>query len=270
MTIDKKCALALALCFFAFQTSAQQPYQMLDAKLLPGWRTDDGTHLAGLHLELGTGWKTYWRSPGETGIPPIFDWTESSNISSIEVEWPSPMIFTQAGARSIGYSGQVTLPLRVTPENIGQPVRIVGNIDLGVCSDDLCVPVPLSVSGYLPSTSFDIDPHISAALASLPLSGNEASVKDVSCRVQPVDDELQLDVEIALPRSYGREIAVVETGNPAILVESRHNMVKGNSLRTQVRLYHMEGRAFGLDRSRLRITVLGGPHAVEIIGCSAS
>ena len=270
MTINKKCALALAFCFFSFVASAQQPYQMVDAKVLPGWRTDDGTHLAGLHLELETGWKTYWRLPGEAGIPPVFDWTKSRNISSIDVEWPSPMVFTQAGTRSIGYSGQVTFPLRITPKNVQEPIEIVGNIDLGVCSEDLCVPVPLAVVEYLPSTSFDIDPQISAALASLPLSGSEASASDVTCRIQPVDDEFQLDVEIALPRSNGSEIAIVETGNPAILVEPRLNTVEGNSLRTQVRLYHIEGRAFGLDRSRMRITILGGPHAVEFMGCSAS
>ncbi|HCX68676.1 MAG TPA: hypothetical protein DHK64_14410, partial [Rhodobiaceae bacterium] len=57
---------------------------------------------AGLHLELSKGWKTYWRSPGEVGIPPSIDWAGSENIENVEFLWPAPERFTAFGIENFG------------------------------------------------------------------------------------------------------------------------------------------------------------------------
>jgi DsbC/DsbD-like thiol-disulfide interchange protein len=102
------------------------PPQIVHAELRPGWQTEDGTHLAALHLRLAEGWKTYWRVPGDAGIVPQFDWSRSQNTASVRARWPRPMIFSQNGYRSIGYEGELVLPLEVVPQQAGKPVALQG------------------------------------------------------------------------------------------------------------------------------------------------
>jgi DsbC/DsbD-like thiol-disulfide interchange protein len=61
------------------------------------------SYLAGIEVVLADGWKTYWRMPGDAGVPPTFDWTGSSNAASIEVLYPAPMRFSEPAAETIGY-----------------------------------------------------------------------------------------------------------------------------------------------------------------------
>ena len=79
----------------------------------------DGVVLrAGLELRLKPGWKTYWRYPGDSGMPPQFKFDGSENVKSVDVLWPAPKRFAEAGGNAIGYSGHVILPLhsrRKTP-----------------------------------------------------------------------------------------------------------------------------------------------------------
>ena len=49
--------------------------------------------LIGIEVKLHQGWKTYWRSPGESGMPPKLDFDESSNLKSSNLEWPAPSRF---------------------------------------------------------------------------------------------------------------------------------------------------------------------------------
>ena len=68
-----------------------------------GWQMQNGHHMAGLSLQLAPDWKTYWRAPGEAGIPPLFDWSGSTNVQSVRVHWPSPVVFHLNGMQTIGY-----------------------------------------------------------------------------------------------------------------------------------------------------------------------
>ena len=71
---------ALAISSLSTTISADDLDDILQVELRPGWRRDDGTHIAALQISLAPGWKTYWRQPGDTGIPPKFDFTGSSNL----------------------------------------------------------------------------------------------------------------------------------------------------------------------------------------------
>ena len=67
----------------------------------------------GLEYKLNAGWKTYWQSPGEGGFPQEIDWSNSKNIDSVELEWPTPEIFEILGMKSIGYSNNVIFPIKI-------------------------------------------------------------------------------------------------------------------------------------------------------------
>ncbi|MGR3804351.1 protein-disulfide reductase DsbD domain-containing protein [Marinibacterium profundimaris] len=234
-------------------------------EVIDGGATDRGTHLAGLRLTLAPGWKTYWRSPGDAGIPPQFDWRGSDNLRAVAMSWPAPHAFDQSGLRSIGYKGSVVLPLELTPAQAARPIRLRGLIDLGVCSD-VCIPAQLEVDAAL-TPDAPRSSAIAAALAARPYSAAEAGVTSVTCTLAPSDDGLQITARIAMPPAGGTEVAVIEPGNPQIWASETETRRDGQTLTATGELIHAEGGAFALDRSRLRLTVLGERYAVDIRGC---
>lgn len=248
---------------------AQDLSDIVSADLLPGWRSADGTHMAGLEIRLAPGWKTYWRAPGDAGIPPQFDWRASRNLSGVEVSWPVPERVDQAGMITIGYSGTLVLPLRLTPKRSGSDISLTGEVNLGVCQD-VCIPVDLKVSTVLPSAATSRDPRIAAALADRPDTQTEAGVTGVSCTIAPGQDgALKLTAEMRLPHTGSHEMAVIETDNPQVWVAPAQTTRTGNSLVAETELMHVEGHAFALNRKGIRITVLGGAQMVDIKGCPA-
>jgi DsbC/DsbD-like thiol-disulfide interchange protein len=96
-------------------------------------------HRAGIEIRLAPGWKTYWRYPGDSGIPPRFDFSSSNNVKTVTVRYPAPQRLTDVGGTSIGYKQDVIFPLEVVPENAGKPVTLSLRIDYAVC-EKLCVP----------------------------------------------------------------------------------------------------------------------------------
>ena len=83
----------------------------------------------GVHVRLGPGWKIYWKSPGDAGVPPEFDWSASSNLAVAEVQWPVPHRASILGVESVGYTGEVLFPVRVQLEDpdfdTGAELRLV-------------------------------------------------------------------------------------------------------------------------------------------------
>jgi DsbC/DsbD-like thiol-disulfide interchange protein len=99
---------------------------------------------AGIEIKLQPGWKTYWRYPGDSGVPPRFDFAGSDNLASAEVLYPAPHAFTDETGTSIGYKERVVFPVRVTPRDPAKPVRLKLKLDYAVC-EKLCVPAEGSV-----------------------------------------------------------------------------------------------------------------------------
>ncbi|RUO22614.1 cytochrome C biogenesis protein [Aliidiomarina iranensis] len=102
-----------------------------------------------LQVELEGEWKTYWRSPGEGGIPPSWDWAPSTNVSSIDWQWPIPSRFVVAGIETLGYQGSTAFPLTVHVENWHEPVALAGVLTMSSCTN-ICVltdfPIDLSLN----------------------------------------------------------------------------------------------------------------------------
>jgi len=96
---------------------------------------------AGVEIRLDPGWKTYWRDPGDSGVPPTLDFSGSDNVKSVTVLWPAPERFPDgAGGHSIGYLSHLILPLRVAPEDPAKQASLRLKLGYAVCGT-LCVPV---------------------------------------------------------------------------------------------------------------------------------
>jgi len=111
-------------------------------RLIAGAASDNGvarTLRAGVEIKLAGGWKTYWRYPGDSGVPPHFEFGRSQNVRSIAVAWPAPHTLADGEGRSIGYEGGVTFPLRITAIDPGKPVIVRLDLDYAVCGK-VCVP----------------------------------------------------------------------------------------------------------------------------------
>src|ERR1700760_2098394 len=92
---------------------------------------------AGMEIRLAPGWKTYWRYPGDSGVPPRFDFGGSSNVQQVTVLWPIPHGFSDGSGQSIGYKGGVVLPLQVQPKDPTKPVTVRLKGDYAIC-EKLC------------------------------------------------------------------------------------------------------------------------------------
>ncbi|MEH6775432.1 MAG: protein-disulfide reductase DsbD domain-containing protein [Cereibacter changlensis] len=257
-------ALSLALPIPAAATTQDE---ILRAAVLPGWRSDSGTHIAALRLTLAPGWKTYWRSPGDAGIPPLFDWAGSENVRSVRFHWPRPHVFDLNGMQSIGYKGELVLPLEVTAIDASQPIRLRANVELGVCRD-ICIPAALTLDAALPLQGA-ADAVIDAALRQRPQTGREAGMAGIACQIEPIADGLRLTTAIDMPALGQDEVVVLEPGQGSVWASDSVSARQGNRLTATTELVAASGQPFALDRSKLTVTVLGPDRAVEIRGCPA-
>lgn len=240
---------------------------VVDVEVLTGWREPGMEHIAGLRLTLAAGWKTYWRAPGDAGIPPMFDWTGSENVSAVRPHWPVPEIFNQNGMRSIGYDQEVVIPLHVTRKAADQPIHLQAEVSLGVC-EEICIPAFVSIDAVLPAQGA-ADADIIAALRDRPMTEAEAGVGDVVCAVTPVADGLSLTVTVTMPPLGRGEAAAIETADPTVWVAEPAMSRDGDTLTAKTELVRYDAAPFVLDRSGVRMTVFGGNAAVDIRGCSA-
>jgi DsbC/DsbD-like thiol-disulfide interchange protein len=258
---------ALALLLLAQPAFATTQDDVLSGALSPGWQTENGTHMAGLDLTLAPGWKTYWRSPGEAGIPPVFDWSGSQNLGAVQIHWPAPVVFHTNGLQTIGYHDRLVLPLEVTPLDPDKPVTLRLSVQLGVC-DDICLPATLSLTADLAPPGAP-DAAIATALSKRPATATEAKVSSVACTIDPIKDGLRLTASIRLPDPGSAEVVAIETADPTVWVAEATTKRNGADLIATTDLVPPGGSPFALDRSGVTLTILSDRGAVEVKGCPA-
>lgn len=238
----------------------------LAARLDPGVRGADGVWDVGLTLTMAPGWKTYWRAPGEVGIPPGLDWSGSHNLGAVEIAWPRPTVFESFGATTLGYGGTVTLPIRVTPQEPGAPVDLRLALALGVCRE-ICVLEETSVALDLgPATAPSGAAAIEAGRALVPAPGAALGIT-AQCRVVGAGKERRLEAEVRLPAPLAHPHVVVE-GPEDTWFSAVETVAQGATLQVAARVTTARADAW-LTRDDLRLTVLGDGVAAELLGCDA-
>ena len=180
-TTARPALLALAAITFLLPIDARaqdaSPWQKgshAAVRLLAGSRSGP-VLLGGIAVQLDPGWKTYWRTSGDSGVPPRFDFSKSDNVEAVTVLWPAPLKFDDgAGGFSLGYHDQVVLPLRIVPKSNDKPVTLRANINYAVC-EKICIPVEANTELTFASVASTEDSVLFAALDTVP---KPASVGD--------------------------------------------------------------------------------------------
>lgn len=130
-------------------TVRAKPGQPAQVRLFPAGRDEaSGRFRAVVEIALADGYKTYWREPGDSGVPTVFDWGASDNIADVNVRYPVPQRFFDGTGHAIGYLSTVRFPVEVTPVAAGKAVELRVNIDFGVCRD-ICIPEQATVAATL-------------------------------------------------------------------------------------------------------------------------
>lgn len=137
-------------------------------RLIAGATASSGKQRVGVEIMMEPGYKTYWRSPGDAGVPPVFDWTGSENIGGLDVRWPAPERFEDGNGYSIGYVGEVVVPVSVQPVDPQKPVTLVLNLDYAVC-EKICIPAKGEATLWLePGVTSVTSPRLESYQARVP------------------------------------------------------------------------------------------------------
>lgn len=182
------------------------------ARLIKGGKSEDGTLQAALEIALEDGWKTYWRVPGENGIPPVFDFASSANVGNIDILWPRPTIFRDGNGLSIGYKERVILPFNITPEQADMAVDLRLYAFFGVCSE-ICVPVDASLNlTFDNSDGVNNDQRlIDGALALVPKTGSTGDFDISKAALTKGGSAEYVNLDLKLPAG-AKDITILTEG----------------------------------------------------------
>ncbi len=105
-----------------------------------------------LELEIAEGWKTYWRMPGDAGVPPQIEWDKSDNVRTVEVLYPAPQRIAEPAAETIGYKHKVVFPLVIEAKVPGTPTKVRLELEIGLCKD-ICVPAEAKLEAEIATSN---------------------------------------------------------------------------------------------------------------------
>jgi DsbC/DsbD-like thiol-disulfide interchange protein len=194
-------ALAAVASLLPFQARAQDASPWIKdtysaVRLIAGSRSGN-VLLGGIGFQLQPGWKTYWRTPGDSGVPPRIDFAKSENIDSVTILWPAPTKFADgAGGTSFGYQKQVLLPLRIITKSPDKPVTLRASISYAVC-EKLCIPVEAEAELAFRSVASTEDSAIATALETVPKPAKIGDATPLAIReVRREDKRVLVDVVV--------------------------------------------------------------------------
>lgn len=243
-------------------------------RLVAGDAIAPGTLRAGVEVRLGGGWKTYWRYPGDSGVPPAFNFGKSENVRSVTVQWPAPHRFDADGSASIGYKGGVLFPLHVVLDDPARPAALRLTFDYAVC-EKLCVPAhgaaelvvpPGQASQNNPSQNPG-QARLAAAEALTPkpaeIGQTVGALGIMAVRLQPGAPHPRVVVDVAAPADAALDLfAEGPTPDWALPLPER---VAGATPGHQRFVFDLDGAPPGVDGTGapLRFTLVSGENAVE-------
>lgn len=226
-------------------------------------KNGDANLRAGIEIKMQPGWKTYWRYPGDSGVPPHFDFSGSENLKTATVLYPAPHLFTDETGQSLGYKDRIIFPLVISPQQPGKPVRLRLKADYAVC-EKLCVPAEGRAELTLTAGDSSQDPALAAAEARVP---KQVTAAQLGLTVRRTNDGAKPQVAVDLGAPAGNPIDLfVEGPTPqwALPIPKRSQTAPAGRAQFS---FELDGLPPGVDpkgQVDLTFTVVTGERAVEV------
>ncbi|HVR57729.1 MAG TPA: protein-disulfide reductase DsbD domain-containing protein [Pseudolabrys sp.] len=233
-------------------------------RLVSGANNNGDAHLrAGIEIKMQPGWKTYWRYPGDSGVPPHFDFSGSENLKTATVLYPAPHLFTDETGQSLGYKDRIIFPLVISPQQPGKPVRLRLKADYAVC-EKLCVPAEGRAELTLTPGASSQDSALAAAEARVP---KQVTAAQLGLTVRRTNNGTKPLVAVDLGAPAGNPIDLfVEGPTPqwALPIPKRSQTAPAGRAQFS---FELDGLPPGVDpkgQVDLTFTVVTGERAVEV------
>jgi DsbC/DsbD-like thiol-disulfide interchange protein len=269
-------ALAIALTF-----APAQPCRANDAsdwdkdirsaiRLIAGSTVTEngpGALRAGIQMRLEPGWHTYWRYPGDSGVPPRFDFADSENVKSATVLWPVPRRFPDgAGGNSIGYTDTVIFPVHVVPLDASKPVTLHLKADYAIC-EKVCVPAEGKAALKLTAGPSSEEPPLAAAEAQVPKPAMLGGAGPLAIRAAHRDTtgiRQRVTVDVAAPAGTPTDL-FVEGPTPEWALPLPEPQ-PGATAGTRRFSFEVDGVPTGdkIEGALLKLTLVAGDDAIEV------
>lgn len=214
------------------------------ARLLAGRSTDGGPDSArlfvGIEIAIAKGWKTYWRTPGDSGgVPPNIDVSASENVAAATVLYPAPERLTDPTGDAIGYKDSVTFPIEIKPVDPKKPAILTVQIEYGICRE-ICVPAEARLALTIPAAlSTPLPSPLRTALAKVPARAGQIRPTDpklAAGSAQLTGDKPRLSFQIVYPGGAKGADLFVEAPDGIYLPVPRKTMETGTTLDFEVDL----------------------------------
>jgi len=231
-------------------------------RLLAGSRSG-AVLLGGIAIQLQPGWKTYWRTPGDSGVPPRFDFSKSDNIEAVTVLWPAPLKFDDgAGGHSMGYHDGIVLPLRIVAKNADKPVTLRADINYAVC-EKICIPVQANTELPFTSVASTEDSALFAALDTVPKPANIGDPNPLTIRDVKREGKSTVLVDVVSPDA--RDVSLFVEGPTPDWGLPVPNLVEHGPPGVKRFAFELDGVPPGTspDGAALKLTLVGGEHSYE-------
>ena len=228
---------------------------------------EGGSVQLGLQIRLDRGWKTYWRSPGDAGVPPHLDWTGSVNLAAVALAWPAPRRFSVAGYDSLGYMDEVVLPLTVTLARPGEALALRLSLAYATCAElcflhqvDLVLDVPAGPPAPKPFARL-----IERYRERVPVRDGADPLTSVRARMAGSAAEPRLEVTVALSGASKFDDPDVFVEGPADVsfAAPRVRVADGGQRATFTMRIHARQGAPDLAGRKVILTLVDGVRAIE-------
>lgn len=232
-------------------------------RLLAGARMPDGKLHAGLEFDLAEGWKTYWRAPGDSGVPSVFDWKRSQNVKSIKVHWPAPSRFKDKFGWNNGYKQDFVFPIEIEPKDPAQPVKLELLMYYGVC-EELCIPGKAQLSLEVPPEGYSgHQALIRRYFQMVPIPADENSAVQVAgVNVKQAGDGV--DLEVTLKKRSATPVTLFVEGPSDFYFDFPKRQAGGDELKSRFSVQVDGAKAAGeLKGKALKFTAVQGELRLE-------
>lgn len=222
----------------------------------------------GLEIALQPGWKTYWRHPGDAGIPPHVDTAGSTGVAEATIRFPMPVRFDEAGLTAIGYTAPVILPIDLRLSDPKKPAELRLDVQIGLCRD-ICVPLEAKPTLTIdPTAARDpaVAARLTAARAAVPKPVGEGGIPRIASLTRDDGDfPPSITVEVLVPSDLAADGADLFVEGPTPEWTLPVPTPIGASGNPRLWRFALDGLPSGGDPAdaRLRFTFRAGPRAVE-------